>query len=816
MRSTDKQDYLYKADLWFGRLGLWMYSHKLVVLLWAVVLLGAGLYFAAQTRTDNSLDSFFNSADPAYSAYMTYQDEFGSDEVTYILYSVPRSNHGPFDLDAMQRIAQLTEVLEYEVPFVKDVTSLSNVEFITADEDFLEIHELALDMPAEQDALLERRDTMMRKPSYRGSIVDDDATHGAIILEMTITSSDSLDKLRLDPEGGDGLANLYPQAANHKIEEILARPEYEGIEFHWSGDVPMNTAYNETIENESAAQTLMTMGLVSLIALVCFRMQLLGLVGPLSVVILGLILTLGFMGLAGYKIGILFLIVPTLMTAIGVAQSVHLITEFNLMRAHGLNRREAVKEALEHVAMPCLLAAFTTATGFMVMAGSQLRALSEMAVYLGIGVMLTFLASITVMVCYMSMGRDSPKKSVDPSENQSGMLYHMLNLVAALNLKHPLKILAIFSGILATLIVGLGKLHVGFNFLEEFKPHTQFHQHTDYVQNVMGGMLNVVFVYDSGAADGIKNAEILTHLDGLQAYAGQSPIVKKTYSVGDILKDVNQSFHGDDPNYYRLPDSNELIAQYLLMYEISGGEDLADYLGGDYRHTTLELRVDITDSSRLEALIDDLEQYLKDHPANGAQIEITGIGLLWVKMAGYIASSQLWGYGLAFSIIALVLCLAFRSIKVGLLAMIPNLFPVVLVLGLLGWQEIHLDYFRLLLATVAIGIAVDDTVHITTRIRKEFLRSRNYEEAIHRSLLSVGRALVITTVILTLSFLVYLASDMAVLANFGILLSTTMFAALFADLFLLPSLVLVLKPFGPEQSVNEAGIQGKPASVISQ
>ena len=284
MRSTDKQDYLYKADLWFGRLGLWMYSHKLVVLLWAVVLLGAGLYFAAQTRTDNSLDSFFNSADPAYSAYMTYQDEFGSDEVTYILYSVPRSNHGPFDLDAMQRIAQLTEVLEYEVPFVKDVTSLSNVEFITADEDFLEIHELALDMPAEQDALLERRDTMMRKPSYRGSIVDDDATHGAIILEMTITSSDSLDKLRLDPEGGDGLANLYPQAANHKIEEILARPEYEGIEFHWSGDVPMNTAYNETIENESAAQTLMTMGLVSLIALVCFRMQLPGLVGPLSVV----------------------------------------------------------------------------------------------------------------------------------------------------------------------------------------------------------------------------------------------------------------------------------------------------------------------------------------------------------------------------------------------------------------------------------------------------------------------------------------------------------------------------------------------------
>ena len=792
-----------------------MYSHKLVVLLSALGLLGAGLYFAAQTRTDNSLDSFFDAEDPAYSAYMTYQDDFGSDEVAYILYSVPRSSDGPFDLDAMQRIARLTEALEYEVPFVKDVTSLSNVEFITADEDFLEIHELALEMPEDQDALLERRDAMMRKPSYRGSIVDDDATHGAIILEMTITSSDPLDKLRLDPEGGDAIANLYPQAANHKIEEILARAEYEGIEFRWSGDVPMNTAYNETIDTEATFQTLFTLGLVSLIALVCFRMQLLGLVGPLSVVILGLILTVGFMGLAGYKISIMFLITPTFLTAIGVAQSVHLITEFNLMRAHGLGRREAVKEALDHVALPCLLAALTTAIGIMVMAGSQLRALSELAVYLGIGVMLTFLASITVMVCFMSMGKDSPGKSVDPSENPSGILYHILKLVVAINLKRSLAILLIFAGILATSIVGVGKLHVGFNFLKEFKPHAPFRQHTEYVQNVMGGMLNVVLIYDSGAADGIKNAEILAHLDDLQAYADQSPIVKKSYSVGDILKDVNQSFHGDDPNYYRLPDSNELIAQYLLMYEISGGEELADYLSGDYQRTTLELRVDITDSSRIKALVDDLERYLQEHPSPGVEIQITGIGLLWIKMADYIAQSQLWGYGLAFSIIALILCLAFRSVKVGLLAMIPNLFPVVLVLGMMGWQGVHLDYFRLLLATVAIGIAVDDTVHITTRIRREFLRCGNYEEAVSASLMSVGRALVITTVILTLSFLVYLASDMAVLAHFGTLLSITIITALVADLFLFPALVLVLKPFGPEREAHRITYEINTATSIS-
>jgi predicted RND superfamily exporter protein len=167
-------------------------------------------------------------------------------------------------------------------------------------------------------------------------------------------------------------------------------------------------------------------------------------------------------------------------------------------------------------------------------------------------------------------------------------------------------------------------------------------------------------------------------------------------------------------------------------------------------------------------------------------------------MGDYIAQSQIQGYLLAFTFIAGILCLAFRSLKVGMLAMIPNLFPVILILGAMGAIGMNLDYLRMLLATVAIGIAVDDTVHMTSRIRKEFLRCRNYEQAISIGLLSVGRPVMITSIILSLSFLVYLASDMAVLAGFGILLSVTVVTALLADLFLLPALLLVFKPFGAE------------------
>lgn len=798
MNERQRGDYLYKADRLFGQMGLWLYGHKAVIFLVALVLIVVGSHFASKAQMDNGWDSFFDESDPAYNAYTVYQQDFGSDEVAYILYSVPNSEHGPFDLSAMERVAELTEALEFEVPFVKEVTSLTNVEFMTAEEDFLEIHELGLDMPGNQEEMLEKREAMMAKPAYRGAIVDDAALHGAIILEMTAASNDPQSTLRLDPEGGYGLENLYPQVSAKKIVELLNQPEYADIAFRTSGDVFMNSTYNELFDTETTLLTSLTFVLVSLIALICFRGQLLGLVAPLSVVLLALILTVAFIVIAGYKIGLLFLIAPVLLTAIGVAQSVHLITEFNLLRAHGMTRKAAVQKTLEHVAMPCLLAAVTTAISFLVMAGSNLRGLAEMAVYLGAGVLLTFIASITLMICFMSMGRDATKRTVDPSENRSTLLYRILDKVVAINMHHGAAILAIFSGIIVISAIGISKLHVGFNFLDEFKPHVDFRQHTEYVQEHMGGVLSFAIIYDAGEPDAIKSARILSHLAALQSASERSPLVEKSYSVADILKDINQSFHGDDPAYYRLPDSNELIAQYLLMYEISGGEELEDYVSGDYSRTTLELRVDMADSGPITELLEELEAYLAANPLEGVTVHITGVGMLFVKVATYIADSQVQGYTLAFIIIAIVLCIAFRSIPVGLLAMIPNLFPVIIGLGLVGWLGQHLDYFKMLLATVAIGIAVDDTVHTTSRLRKEFLQRGNYEEAVRVTLRSVGRALVITTTILTGSFLVYLVSELEILASFGTLLATTMVAALMADLFLLPALVLVLKPFGPE------------------
>jgi predicted RND superfamily exporter protein len=275
--------------------------------------------------------------------------------------------------------------------------------------------------------------------------------------------------------------------------------------------------------------------------------------------------------------------------------------------------------------------------------------------------------------------------------------------------------------------------------------------------------------------------------------------VKKSYSVGDVLMDLNRSFHEGDLAYNVLPETRELVAQYLLLYEMSGGEEVEEYVSGDFSRASLELRLKAVESSELAKLSRELEAYLAEHPTEASTVRVTGIGALWLKLMDYITQSQIRGFLLAFTVIAALLCFVFRSVKIGLIAMVPNLSPVVLTLGVMGWIELPLDYVRLLIATVAIGISVDDTIHHMTRFDFEFRRRGSYHEALHASMVDVGRALVITSVVLVLGFLVFHFSALDSTASFGTLLAATIFVALVADFLLMPALVMTLQPFGPER-----------------
>jgi predicted RND superfamily exporter protein len=796
-----RRDFITRSNEVFGAIAGWSFDHRWWVVALALLLLGGSLVLASGAQVDGSYEAYFDPRDPTYLAYEQFRDDFGSDEVSYVLYEAPGAAHGAFDIEVMRKIVQLTEMLEEEVPFVYEVTSLANAELMVGVEDGIEIRALRDDFPQSQQQLLALRDRYLAKPLMVGGIVSADGRFGAILIEMDRSSTDPLDEIRLDPDGGDDLANLYPQVTDFAIQEILARPEFEGVVFHHSGDVPLNTIYNVVIAEESMLLGLATAGVIALVLLFFFRSAV-GVLAPTVVVQLSVIASMAFIAVIGWELDLSFSSIPTLLTAIGVAHSVHILSEFRARFAEIGDRREALVQTLYLVGTPCLLTSITTAIGFGAMSFVPIKSIAHMGVYSAFGVMIAFVLSLTLLLSLLSFGRRTPRRMASDRQRLQAkggrVVQALLTRTAAFAIQRRRMILGAFGAVFAVSIAGIARIAVDANWLNDFSDDLPVKHTTIRIDEVMGGVTNLILLFDAGAPGAVKEPAVLAEIARLQAWADDQPLVRKTYSIVDILADLNQTFHADDPAFHRPPETRELVAQYLLLYESAGGGETDEYVSSDLQRARLELRLRLDMTSATVALAQSLEAELAARPLEATSLSVTGIGALWLKLLDYIVSSQIQGFLLAFSAIGVLMCLLFRSLVTGLISMLPNLSPILLTLGVMGWLGIPLDYFKAAIAAVAMGIAVDDTIHLISRYRYEFRLCGDYAEALRAALTDVGRALVITSIALVAGFLVLLGSVLDSQATQGLLLATTIVTALVADFLLAPALVLTFHPFGPE------------------
>lgn len=802
--KTGDSNYITILSEYFARLALWSYDHRLAVALICMALLGLCGWLASSLRIDSGFESYFDKDDEAYKAYLQFREDFGSDENIFILYEVPDREHGVFDLEIMEKIHHLSETLEAEVPFVKEVTSLTNAEIVAGVADGIEIRNWERDYEKNQDAALRLRDNIRSKPMYMGGLLSDDGRYAAVLVDMDRAGTDPLEKIRLNPDAPDpdALSNLYPQVSSAKLEEILARPEYQGIRFHASGDVPINTEMNEIVQYEGQLLGGICYALIAVVLLLLFQFRVLGVIGPLVVVLCSVVASIGFMGAMGWRWDMLSGMMPTLITAVGIGAAVHIMTEFWQAYDRLGDRREAIRETLYLVGVPCLLTSATTAAGFAATAISPIKALEHLSWYSAFGVIATFVFSVTLLMLFMSFGKLQRHHErpifLQRMTERSGS---WLRALSDFNLRYQGGIILFFFIVFLVSLWGTRYLRVDSNFLEEFSDKVAVKHTTYLVDREMGGTGGLVYLFDTGEADGIKDPQFLRELERVQQEAMKDTfLVKKTYSIVDLLKDINQSFHGGDPAYYTIPDNRELVAQLLLVYEMSGGDELQEYVSSDYSRAQLEIRCRNTETSHYAEFRHRMDHYLAANPVQTADVALTGIGRLWLQLAEYITKSQVRGLALAFVIITAMMCFVFRSVKIGILSMLPNISPVFFTLGFMGFAGITLDYTKLLIATIAVGIVVDDTIHFVSRFHHEFERCGNYQQALYRAMESVGRAMAITTIVLVCGFMVFTISLLESMIMFGLLISLTVTIALIADYFLMPALILKLKLFGPERN----------------
>jgi hypothetical protein len=805
-------DHIERMNRFFAHIGTWSFDHRWWVVAAGLLVFVSSMIWASRAHVDMTFDAFFEASDPTYTAYKQYREDYGSDEVSYILYEVPDAEHGPFDIEAMRKIAQLTEEIEQQVPFVEKVTSLANVEIMEAVEDGITIHELLLEFPASQRELLTVRELVLDKPTLVGGLLSEDAKFAAIIVKMEKSSIDPPDELKLNPDGSDWIDNLYPQVSDEVIENLLASPEYAGIAFYHGGDVPWNANYNRILVPQTLVTVTATYLLIGILLFAFFR-RARSVIGPFIVVSISIAISAALVGIMGWDLDLMFPFVPSLLIAIGVADSVHIISGFNRYYKKLGDRREAVRQTMYHIGTPCLLTSLTTAAGLLAMSFSNVKSMAHLAIYSAGGIMAAFLLSVTLLMTFFAFRERGEKKLPPqvPEPGQVSLLVRLLATIAAFDIRHPKLIIAVSAVIVVFSIAGTTRLRVDSTFMEEWREDEPIRQISMKIDDIMGGMgmSSVVYLFDSGEAEGVKNPALLQEIERVQTAADNyTPYVKKTISVVDVIKDLNRTFHDNDPAYYRIPDDREMIAQLLLVYEMSGGENLEDYVSGDLSRANLEVLCHNDAISEMKKLADHIAVSLEQQPLQVSRLEITGIGALWMQFADYIAESQIQGILLAFSVIAIMMCVIFRSLKIGLLSMIPNLSPVLLTLGYMGWVGMELDYTRLLIAPLAIGIAVDDTIHMVTRFHVEFRRLGNYAMALENCIHCVGHALIGTTVILMAGFLVNVFHGMETQVIFGELIAWAIFVALVADLLLMPALILVFKPFGPETVSSGVQIAG--------
>lgn len=795
--SKKNQNLVEVLSRFFRNLAGATYDHRFLMTGLCLIVLAVCGYLASSVRFDNSFESFFDKNDPVYKEFLTLRDDFGSDEISYILYEAPHKEHGAWDIGVMKTIQTLTKDLETQVPFVKRVMSLPNVEFMEGKDDTLYIHDLLETFPKSQDELLGIRDKVLAKPVYVNGLASSDGRYGAIILDMEKSSIDPVAEIMVDPTKGNQISNLYPQATDTAIDTILKRYEGLGIRFHHTGDVPLNAAYNTITQQETASMSILTFCVIGVVLLVFFR-SVVGVIGPLTVVFCSTVMTVGFMGALGWQFDFMFVMLPAIIVCVGVADSVHLISDFQTHYRSLSDRRKAIRKTAYLTGVPCLFTSLTTMAGFMSMSISDIVAIKHFAIYSGLGVACAFLLSMTLLIVFLSFGKKESRATHKDVSSRPKKLAVILSWVADVNIRHKYMIVAVFAFIFAFSITGISRINIDSDLLAEFSDRIEVKRTTDYVDSVMGGSISYSYIFDTGVQDGVMDPKILKAIEKLQQKAEEDEIVLKTSSIVDILKDINRSLHNEDKAYYTLPETLQTSAQYFLLYEMSGGDEVKNYVSSNFSRANLEIRTIHVASSRAKQLIDTLDNTIRTMGLSIETPRVTGMGALWYRLIDYILDSQLKGFSLAFIVITIFMCTLFRSVKVGLLSMIPNLSPVVLTLGMMGWIGIQLDYVKLLIGCIAIGIAVDDTIHLVSRYRHAYGLTGDYETALHEAMAHVGKALTITSLVLVLGFLVLTTSVMASMVEFAILVAATLVVALVADFFLLPSLILIFRPFDPE------------------
>ncbi|MCF8059712.1 MAG: MMPL family transporter [Bacteriovoracaceae bacterium] len=744
---------------------------KLLIGLTILSILGLSLGLV-KFNSKNDVRIWFEENDPKLDTLNYLEKTFGNDETLVIVVHLPDDRSGDlFRSDRMEIIHNIT-TKAWKIPQVIRVESLTNYNYVSSIDNDINVEPL-IGENFDPQYLLSRRSLALSDESIKGYLIDEKA-HLALIFAHLIPSN---------------VQTLRYKDIVKEARSILAEYSNDELEFHITGKASLNHAFEEVSMGD--VKLIMPLLFILLVAYLfyvfrSFKAMLL----PFFIVLTCVTATLGLGFWIGLHFSAILAILPIILVAIGIADSVHIMVNFFQFRGRGETTEKAIELTIHKNFVPTFLTSFSTSVGLFSLMTTKLVPIKHLGLLAGIGCMVAWFFTIFLLIPLISI----ISYKVPPiffKEDKDETVHRLPALSLAFIKKWRIPISLFF------LVASIYSAYLGMGVTTNADPDSYFSKESkigranEVVKKYIGGSAGPDLILEAGGPDKAKSPEFLNKVSQFNDWLRSLAPVNNTVSILDILKKMNQVINNNDPDFYKIPDSQEQVAQYLFLYTLSlpPGMDINDRISLDYSATRISLLWTVYDTTNWAIYRDKMKAKAKEL---GLSLTIAGKANLFQDMIDYVVETFIRSIVMAMIFVSICLMIFFRSIKIGLISLIPNILPLTFGAATMALFDMDLNLGTSLVASVCLGIAVDDTIHFLANYFKNKEEGMSQEDNILKIFTYTGSALIITTLILSSAFGLYVFGDFLPNVNFGILCSITLLLALIVDLVFLPAFLLVI------------------------
>ncbi len=749
----------------------WIVRHRRWVILASVllaVLVGSGI-----TRLGLSSDYrvFFSEDNPDLLAFEAMEKTYTkNDNVLFVLHPEGEDVFTPRVLDAVRSLTDDA----WRIPYATRVDAITNFQHTWANDDELVVEDLVPGGGITPAIVARAREVSLAEPLLVRRIVAPDGSATGVNVRIVLP--------------GKSQQELRDTVARVRELERRYRDAYPEIELHVSGISMMNDAFADSPRRDMSLAMPLMFGMLVLATFLFLRTGT-GTVATLLVIVLSTTVALGIAGRMGLLLDPASAAAPVIILTLAIADSVHVLVSYLNALRRGRPREDALVEAMQVNVQPVFLTSLTTVIGFLSLNFSDAPPFRLLGNLTALGVVVAWVYAMTLLPAVVA---SLPAPRV--TGGRLPLTARLSEWVARLTVRHRRNVLVVSSLVTVVLGSSISLLNINDQFFEYFARSLPFRQATEFTFDHLTGQYVASFSLDSGETQGVSDPAFLDRVEAFTDWLRGRGAVIHVRSFTDTMKRLNMNMHGDDPAYHRLPETRDLGAQYLLLYELSlpYGLDVNDEINVDKRALRVDVTYDEIDTDEIEHEVELAEAWLRENGAPSmASARGVGPALMFARITDRNVQSMLKGTAIGFGAIAIILMIALRSVRLGLISLVPNVLPAAMAFGIWALTIGEVGFAVSIVAGLSIGIIVDDTVHFLAKYRRA-RRDESAARAVEAAFRQVGSAILGTTLIVSTGFAMLGLSTFRVTSYMGLLTALTVVCAMAVDFLLLPTLLMAL------------------------